>query len=84
MPGLKCARCRVPLTDADARRVSPWVAIPATVALAFIHGGMWANEELSRAYCERCRRQVALFAVVVAVVMLGAASVGVAIWLKGP
>jgi hypothetical protein len=81
---LKCARCRRPLAEAEARHVSRWVAIPAAVALAFAHGGMWASEELARTYCARCRRTVTLFAVLIAIVMLGAASVGVAIWLRGP
>ncbi len=60
------------------------VAIPAEVALAFVHGGMWAAEELESLYCARDRNLVTAAAAALMALILGAASFGVALWLSGP
>lgn len=60
------------------------IAVVASFALAFGHGGMWAAEELKRPYCARCRNAMIGFALFVTAVALGLASVGLAIWIRGP
>lgn len=62
----------------------PYVAIPAEVAMAFVHGGMWAAEELGGVFCERDRNVVTGIVSILMVLVLGAASFGVALWLCGP
>lgn len=79
----RCASCKKDL-DEQVLPVPLWVRVPASVALAFVHGGMWAEEELSRAYCPRCRRLAAGLALALTAVILTAAAVGTAIWLRGP
>ena len=79
-----CARCRKELRPEQARRVPAWVKWVASFSLAFAHGGMWANEELSRPYCARCRAVVIPMALSIAAVGLTLAGVGLLIWLRGP
>ena len=68
----------------EGRPVAGAVKAAASAALAFMHGGMWAHEELSRDYCPRCRRVVSVVALGVAAVIFVAVSFGVALWLRGP
>jgi hypothetical protein len=84
MADVLCAQCRRKLAEGEAKRIPSWLSLPVAFALAFGHGGMWAREELSRVYCVSCRRKVAGFAVLVAAVAVALASVGLALWLRGP
>lgn len=79
-----CAQCRRELSPGEGRPVAKLVKVAAAAALAFMHGGMWAHEELSRDYCERCRRRMTATALGISLVIFFAASIGVAIWLRGP
>jgi hypothetical protein len=84
MAAVSCARCRKPLAPGEDRRVSPALALAASFAFAFMHGGMWAKEELSRPYCEPCRRSTTRLAAVMTAVILFFAGIGGVIWLRGP
>ncbi len=75
-----CARCR----RERARPVPRWVKWAASFSLAFAHGGMWANEELSKPYCARCRALIIPLSLSFAALALLLASVGLALWLRGP
>jgi len=79
-----CARCGGVLPPGRGRPAPAWVKVLASTALAFMHGGMWAHEELSRDYCAKCRRTVSAIALGLASVILAAAAFGVALWLRGP
>lgn len=79
-----CAVCRRALGPGETKPMPLIVAIPATVALAFMHGGMWAHEELSRPHCARCRARLIPLVVFVSALALAAISVGVALWIDGP
>lgn len=80
----RCAWCRKELAEAQARHVPEWVRIPASIAMAFMHAGLWAQEELSRAYCPRCRARTIALALGFTAVILALAAAGAAIWLRGP
>lgn len=77
-----CARCKRPQPPEELREVAPWIKAAASVALAFVHGGLWASEELSRDYCRPCRTRVAAAALAVSALFLGAAAFGVALLLS--
>lgn len=79
-----CARCRKELSSAEERRVPRLVVLIASFSLAFAHAGMWANEELRKPYCGRCRAVMIPLALSFAVVAMTLAGVGLAIWLRGP
>jgi hypothetical protein len=81
---MTCARCSGEFPAEELKPVSPWVKIPASAALAFMHGGMWVFEELSKPYCAKCRRAVTTLAVGAAAVILAVAAGGVAVWLSRP
>jgi len=72
------------LARGKERRVPRLVSIPAEVAMAFVHGGMWAAEELGGVFCERDRNIVTGIVSFLMLLVLGAASFGVALWLSGP
>lgn len=52
----------------------------AAFSLAPLHGGLWAMEEFSKEYCERCRRRVSIAAVTLMILVIGI-TVGVVRWL---
>ena len=79
-----CAGCRRPLSGDQTRAIPAALALLASFALAMAHGGMWAKTELARPYCARCRRRVALFALLLAGVMGGVAAFGLHLWLTMP
>ena len=79
-----CANCRKPLKPAQERHVSAVVAVVTSAAFAFMHGGMWAKEELSRPYCEECRKKATRWALAFSAVILTAAACGVAVLLSRP
>jgi hypothetical protein len=76
---MKCSRCE----NEGAKPVPRWVRLSAATALGFVHAGLWANEELRKPLCARCRRGVAAVALAVATVGLTAAGLGAALWLRG-
>ncbi len=79
-----CARCRKPLAAHERGRVPAAVRLAAAIATAFLHGGLWANEELSRPYCSRCLRSVACVALLWTALVLLIAALGAFLWLRGP
>ena len=76
----KCARCG----KEGAEPVGAWLRWLASLSLAFAHGGMWAQEELKKPYCARCRVRVVAFSLALTGVALLLASGGLLIWLRGP
>lgn len=81
---MTCARCGRALTPDSERRVPAFLAAATAIAFAFFHGGMWAKETLDKPFCARCLRTVVGWAALVSVVVLAAASFGLALWLHGP
>lgn len=81
---MRCAWCRRELAAGEERRVPAVVKVPASVALAFMHGGMWVFRELSQPYCARCRARLVPFVVAATLAVLAAAAMGVAIWTSRP
>ena len=79
-----CARCRRQLEAGEERRVPRLVVLIASFSLAFAHAGMWANEELRKPYCARCRRRVIPLVLGGIAFALALVSVGLRIWLRGP
>ena len=84
MTAAACAKCRKPLAPGEERLVSPALTLVTSFAFAFMHGGMWAKEELARPYCEPCRRSMTRLAVFMSAAILLCAGVGALIWLRGP
>lgn len=78
-----CARCGRTLAANEKRRVPEWIVIAASVALAFLHGGMWARETLTQTYCARCRNIVTAAALFGGSILLTAASIGVGLMIRG-
>lgn len=54
----------------------------ASLAFAFLHGGMWAWEELSQPFCADCRDRESALALTAGVVILCIAIAGVFLWLR--
>ncbi len=81
---LTCSSCRRPLTDAEVRRVPDFVGWVAAFAFAFMHGGLWAREELRGPYCARCRAKIVPATLIIAALIFGAVAFGARLWLKGP
>lgn len=81
---MTCAWCKKGIASAEETRVPSYVKIPASVALAFMHGGMWVFKELSLPYCAPCRRKIVPLVLFFTLLVLAAASIGVALWLNGP
>lgn len=79
---MDCARCHAPLKPGEGRRVPRWLAVPATFALAMVHGGLWAQEALARVYCARCRRRLSAWALLGVLVAASAFAAGAFLWLK--
>lgn len=73
----RCDWCRDPLSPEDARPVPASMRFFVALAMALMHGGLWAMRELSLPYCARCRARIArLSALVAATVFLLAAAIG--------
>jgi hypothetical protein len=81
---MTCAWCKKSLTPAEETHVPIYVKIPASMALAFMHGGMWVFKELSQPYCAPCRRKIVPLVSFFALLVLAAAAVGVSLWLTPP
>lgn len=79
-----CARCKRALEPGEERRVPVPISIAVSLAFAFMHGGLWAKEELSRPYCGPCRSRVAALGLTMTAVILSVAAFGVRLWLRGP
>jgi hypothetical protein len=78
-----CNWCGKDLGDLGERFVPRLVRYPAAVAMAFIHGGMWAMQWLAKPFCARCRG--ILVPLVLAGVAAAAAFVSflVRLWMRG-
>jgi len=81
---MRCAWCRRDLEPGKATYVPAAVKVPAAVALAFGHGGMWVFRELSHPFCAPCRRFLVPFVLAATLVVLGLAAGAVALWLSRP
>jgi hypothetical protein len=84
MASTACARCGRALAPAQIRRVPGPVAAAVEIAMAFFHGGLWAQESMKRPFCARCVRLVVAACVALSAAVLSAAAFGVALWLHGP
>lgn len=73
---LTCQRCGRTFAPADGSRGSvPFaVRILAAFAVAALHAGAFVWDELSRPYCPRCRKVLSALALIVAALILAAAS----------
>ena len=55
----------------------PRVVWLTSLAFAFFHGGMWANDWLRRPFCKSCRSKVVPAAVAASAVVLTGAAAGI-------
>lgn len=79
-----CSRCGKLLAGAELARIPLPLAWAAALALAMAHGGMWTRAELAKPFCARCRRRVAGFVLLAALVMAAIAAAGIRLWLTMP
>lgn len=84
MANAQCAWCRKVLKPEEVRRVPVPLAWMTAFAMAFMHGGLWANEELRRPYCAPCRARIAPMAVALTAVIACGVGFGLRLWLRGP
>lgn len=81
---MNCERCKKGFPAGEDKRVPKWIVILGAISLAFAHGGLWAYEELSKAYCARCRRVVISEVLVFVALALSVVGIAAALWLRGP
>jgi hypothetical protein len=68
------------LAAEEERRVVWWFALPATVAAAFFHAGMWAHHGLRRSFCPTCYKKVLPLVGAATLLVLTGVACGVAVW----
>ena len=77
-----CAGCGRELDAGQGRPAPAAVTLMASLAFGFFHGGLWANEELIRPRCPRCRLRAAALAVAVSLAILTTAAFAARYWLR--
>ena len=60
------------------------VAAAVEIAMAFFHGGLWAQESMARPFCARCVRFVVAACALLSAATLSVVAFGIALWLHGP
>jgi hypothetical protein len=79
-----CGFCGRSLTPEEERRM-PWFArIPAAIAMAFVHGGMWAMEGLAQPFCARCRAVLIPIILGAVCLVFGVVAFLAHLWLRLP
>jgi hypothetical protein len=81
---MNCAWCGKALGPGEAKAVPALVRWPAALAMAFVHGGLWAMEWLAKPFCGGCRAR--LVPAILAGIAAAAAAVAflVRLWLRRP
>lgn len=66
---MTCFRCKKVLTE-PPQPMAPVFKLIASLSLAPLHGGLWAMEEFSKEYCDRCRKRLSALSVLLALLVL--------------